>query len=99
MSAHRYDEDAKDVSGWFLGMTGTQLALVTLAGVPALLALNGQAWGLFVGWLPVWALLAAVLLVPIRGRAAGRWFGDLCLHAIGGAMAGRCSALEPARGR
>ena len=86
MSAHRYGEYAKDVSGWFLGMTGTQLALVTLAGVPALLALNGQAWGLFVGWLPVWALLAAVLLVPVRGRAAGRWFGDLCLHAIGGAM-------------
>jgi hypothetical protein len=86
MSAARYGDYAKDVSGWFLGMTGAQLALVTLAGVPALLALNAQAWGLFAIWLPVWALLAAVLLVPIRGRAAGRWFGDLCLYAIGGAM-------------
>src|SRR4051812_45031024 len=86
MSAHRYGEYAKDVSGWFLGMTGAQLALVTLAGVPALLALNAQAWGLLVVWLPVWALLAAALLVPIRGRAAGRWLGDVCLYAIGGAM-------------
>src|SRR4051812_19233245 len=83
MSAHRYGEYAKDVSGWFLGMTGAQLALVTLAGMPALLALNAQAWGLFVGWLPVWALSAVLLLVPVRGRAAGRWSGDLCLHVIG----------------
>ena len=45
MSAHRYGEYAKDVSGWFLGMTGTQLALVTLAGVPALLALNAPGLG------------------------------------------------------
>ncbi|UOY04032.1 hypothetical protein MVA48_13365 [Blastococcus sp. PRF04-17] len=67
-------------------MTGVQLAGVTAAGVPALLALNAQAWGLLALWLPVWALLAAVQLVPIRGRAAGRWLGDLCLHVIGGVM-------------
>ncbi len=35
MSAARYGDYTKDVSGWFLGMTGAQLALVTLAGVPA----------------------------------------------------------------
>jgi hypothetical protein len=86
VSAARYGDYAKDVSGWFLGMTGAQLGLVTLAGVPALLALNVRAWGLLVLWLPVWALLAVVLLVPIRGRAAGRWLGDVCLYAIGGAM-------------
>jgi hypothetical protein len=86
MSAHRYGDYTRDVSGWFLGMTGAQLALVTLAGVPALLALNAQAWVVLALWLPVWALLAVVLLVPIRGRVAGRWFADLVLHAIGGVM-------------
>ena len=86
MNAVRYSDYSRDVSGWFLGMTGAQLALVTLAGVPALLALNAQAWVLLTISLPVWALLAAVLMVPIRGRAAGRWFADLCLHAIGGAL-------------
>jgi hypothetical protein len=86
MSAARYSDYAKDVSGWFLGMTGGQLASVSVAGAPALLALNAQAWGLLVIALLVWALLAAVLLVPIRGRAAGRWVGDLCLHVIGGVM-------------
>ena len=68
MSAHRYGDYSRDVSGWFLGMTGAQLALVALSGMPALLALNAQAWGLFFGWLPVWALLAAVLL---DGMGAG----------------------------
>jgi len=86
VSAHRYGDYSRDVSGWFLGMTGAQLAGVTAAGVPALLALNAQAWRLLALWLPVWALLAAVLLVPIRGRAAGRWLGDLCLYVIGGVM-------------
>ena len=37
MNAVRYGDYSRDVSGWFLGMTGAQLALVTLAGVPALL--------------------------------------------------------------
>ena len=82
MSAARYGDYAKDVSGWFLGMTGAQLALVTLAGVPALLALNAQAWGLFLLWLQVWALLSAVLLVPVRGRSAGRWLVDLFLQGM-----------------
>jgi hypothetical protein len=82
----RYGDYSPDVSGWFLGMTGTQLALVTGTGVPALLALNAQAWGVLLVWLPVWGLLAAVLLVPVRGRAAGRWLADLCLHAAGGAL-------------
>lgn len=86
MSAARYGDYAKDVSGWFLGMTGAQLTLVTLAGLPALLALHARAWGLALVSLPVWALLAAVILLPIRGRAAGRWLGDLCAHAIGGIM-------------
>jgi hypothetical protein len=86
VNAARYGDYARDVSGWFLGMTGAQLAQVTLAGVPALLALNAQAWGLFLVWLPVWALLAAALLIPVRGRSAGRWLADLFLHAIGALM-------------
>ena len=86
MKAVRYGDYAREGSGWFLGMTGAQLALVTAAGMPALLALNAQAWGLLLAWLPVWALLAAVLLVPVRGRAAGRWLADLCWHAVGQAL-------------
>ena len=52
MNAVRYGDYSRDVSGWFLGMTGTQLALVTLAvgtGWPdivlggLIIVLNGRA--------------------------------------------------------
>ncbi len=86
MTPVRYGDYSRDVSGWFLGMTGAQLALVTAAGIPALLALHAQAWVLLLAWLPVWALLAAVLLVPVRGRPAGRWCADLCRHTAGRAL-------------
>ncbi|SFE95611.1 SCO6880 family protein [Blastococcus tunisiensis] len=86
MSGVRYGDYSRDAAGWFLGMSGAQLALVTAAGLPALVAFNAQAWWLLLGWLPVWALVAALLLVPVGGRPAARWLTDLCLHAIGALM-------------
>jgi hypothetical protein len=83
MSATRYNDYAKDVSGWFLGMTGAQLGLLTTAGLPALVALSVRAWGVLALWIPLWCVIAIVVLVPIRGRPAGRWLLDLCRHATG----------------
>ncbi|WP_029429687.1 SCO6880 family protein [Blastococcus sp. URHD0036] len=86
MSATRYGDYAKDVSGWFLGMTGAQLAPVSVAGVPALIAFNAQAWAALLLCLLVWTLLVAALLVPISGRSAGRWVADLWLFSLGRAL-------------
>jgi hypothetical protein len=86
VSAVRYGDYSRDASGWFLGLSGAQLALVTAAGVPALLAFNAQAWWLLLGWLPVWATAAALLLVPVGGRPAARWLAHLSLHTIGALM-------------
>src|SRR3954452_4559915 len=85
MSATRYTDYAKDVSGWFLGMTGVQLGLLTTAGLPALIALSVRAWSVLALWIPLWSLIAIVVLVPIRGRSAGRWVVDLCRHTVGAA--------------
>ncbi len=98
MSAVRYSDYSRDASGWFLGMSGAQLALLTTAGVPALLAFNAQAWGLFVVWLPVWALIAALVLLPVRGRPAARWLLDLSRYAIGGLMGWNRFASRAAAG-
>jgi hypothetical protein len=86
MSAPKYGDYIKDRSGWFFGLTGPQLALVVLAGLPALVALNNRAWPLFAAWLPVWGLLVVLIAVPIRGRPSARWLLNLASFALGALM-------------
>ena len=86
MSGTVYRDYAKDRGGWFFGLTGTQLALVVTAGVPELAALNGHDWPLVIGWLPVWAVLTALVAVPVRGWSAFQWLVALASHALGGLM-------------
>ena len=98
MSAVRYGDYSRDVSGWFLGMTGPQLTLLTGAGIPAVVAFNAGEWLLFAAWLPVWALLAGLVLLPVRGRPAARWLLDLLMHSIGVAMGWNVFASKAAAG-
>lgn len=86
MSAAEYHDYARDRAGWFFGLTGVQLTLVILGGLPALLALNSRAWLLLVAWLPAWALLVVLVAAPVRGRPASRWLFDLAMFALGGVM-------------
>jgi hypothetical protein len=37
----------------------------------------------FLVWLPVWGLLVALVVLPVRGRPAARWLLDLVLHGGG----------------
>jgi len=86
MSATEYSDYAKDRSGWFFGLSGLQLALVVLTGMPELAALNSHRWLLVLGWLPIWGLLVAVTTVPVRGRSAAQWLLAITSHAFGGLM-------------
>jgi hypothetical protein len=86
MSATEYSDYAKDRSGWFFGLSGLQLALVVLTGVPELAALNSHSWLLVLGWLPIWGLLVALTTVPVRGRSAAQWLLAITSHAFGGLM-------------
>ena len=51
MSGTEYSDYAKDRSGWFFGLTGVQLALTIITGIPELAALNSHRWLLVIGWL------------------------------------------------
>ena len=86
MNGTAYTEFSRDGSGWFFGLTGPQLTLLAVTGLPELAALNARNWPLVLGWAPAWALLAVLVVVPVRGRPAARWLLDLALHATGGAM-------------
>jgi hypothetical protein len=86
MSATEYGDYAKDRSGWFFGLTGLQLALVVIAGLPELAALNSHRWALVLGWPPIWALIVALIAVPVRGWSASQWLFALASHALGELM-------------
>ena len=84
--AMQYGDYARDRTGWFFGMSGPALALVLVAALPGLAAMNGARWLVFAVWLPAWALLVAMATVPVRGRSATGWVIALVLHWLGGVM-------------
>ena len=78
-----YTQFAKDRHGWFFGLTGPQLAAAVVGGLPELAAINAHDWTLVLGWLPIWALLVGLIVVPVAGRPAARWLADLTVFAVG----------------
>jgi hypothetical protein len=86
VTAAQYGDYARDRTGWFFGMSGPQLALVLVAALPGLAAMNSGRWLVLVVWLPAWALLVALVTVPLRGRSATGWAIALARHTLGGVM-------------
>jgi hypothetical protein len=83
MRAAEYADYARDRTGWFFGMSGPGLAVVLLAALPGLAAMNGGRWLALAVWLPVWVLLVATAAVPVRGRSVTGWALALVLHGLG----------------
>ena len=53
-----YGDYLRDRTGWFFGLTGVQVSLLVVTGIPAWLAVNSSRWGWLALWLPLWALVA-----------------------------------------
>ncbi len=70
-------------NGVFFGLTGPQAVLCGATVVPLLLIFGAGARALAVELAPGAALLIALVVLPIRGRPAARWLGDVSLHGIG----------------
>ncbi|WP_310961335.1 SCO6880 family protein [Nocardioides terrisoli] len=81
-----YGEYMKDRTGWFFGLTGIQLALLVLSGIPAWIAVNAAMWGWLALWLPAWAGVALLVVVPVRGWSTAQWVGVLAAHGLGALM-------------
>lgn len=76
----------RDRPGWYFGLTGPQIFLATAAGVPSWLAMALGEWAALLGLVPLWALSAALICVPVRGWSAAQWIGVLVRHMVGRAM-------------
>ncbi|MGH4000103.1 MAG: SCO6880 family protein, partial [Pseudonocardiaceae bacterium] len=74
---------ARDRQGWFLGLTGPQLALVVLAAFPSWLAMAVGAWVYLLALVPAWGTVTVLVCVPIRGWSAFQWIGVLARQWAG----------------
>lgn len=79
----RYGAWSRDRQGWFLGLGGGAWTVILIGGLPLLLAIDAHAWALAAAWTPAWALLIALVSVPVHGRAGHRWSADCLLRCVG----------------
>jgi hypothetical protein len=74
---------ARERHGWFLGLTGAQVALLLVAATPAWLAMAMGRWAALLVLAPAWVLTALVVTVPVRGWSAAQWVGILLRQSLG----------------
>ena len=78
-----YSDYTRDRVGMYFGLTGGQLATLVVAAVPILWAFNDRLWGLVGIGVLVWAVVFAVVALPIRGRSATGWLIAAYSFAVG----------------
>ena len=78
-----YSDYAKDRIGWFFGLTGWQLGSLAVTSLPVFWAINTHHWALVGTLAAVWAFLAVLVIVPVRGRSATGWLLATLTYAVG----------------
>ena len=68
-----YNDYTRARVGWFFGLSGWQLGVVSLGTLPSFWSIREQSWGAALTLLGFWVLLACVVIVPVRGRSATGW--------------------------
>lgn len=73
----------RERAGWVLGLTPAQaLACVALAA-PVLVSMSAGRWAQAFTLIAVDGGLAALIVIPVRGRSAFRWLADLVMFETG----------------
>ena len=78
-----YSDYSRARIGHFFGLSGWQLAVVTLSLMPVFVAVNAGAWVPAAGFTLAWALVVVVTVTPVRGRSATNWAATSVAFAIG----------------
>ena len=73
----------REQTGWVLGVTPMQAFACVVLAVPVLIALAAGDYRQALVWLGISGPLATLVVVPVRGRPALRWLGDLLLFQLG----------------
>ena len=81
-----YADYTRDRVGFFFGLTGPQLATVTLSGAPLLIAVGVQQWALAGLCLLGFTAVMLLVVVPVKGRSATQWMAAVAAYTFGRAM-------------
>lgn len=76
----------RDRQAWLFGLTGPQFFMVLAAGFPTWMAIAVGEWLALLGLVPMWAAVALLICLPVRGHSAFQWIGVLCRHFAGAAF-------------
>ncbi|USQ77794.1 SCO6880 family protein [Ornithinimicrobium cryptoxanthini] len=82
-----YGDYTRGRIGWFFGLTGLQLAVLSVAVLPVAWSVSAQDWLAAALFVVLWGLLFLVLAVPVRGRPMTGWIGAT-LRLAAGTLAG-----------
>jgi hypothetical protein len=94
-----YGDYNRDRIGWFLGLRGGQLAVLTVGSLPIFVFAERGAWSAALLGVGGWVLLVLVTVVPIRGRSAIGWFVASAGFLAGGAAGWTLWRSRAATGR
>ena len=73
MTGRVYRDYQRDRVGWFFGLTGLQLGLLTAGSLPVFWAAHVSWWSGAFTALVGWVGLLLLVVVPVRGRSAVGW--------------------------
>ncbi len=94
-----YADYQRDRIGWFFGLSGGQLLLLSLASLPAFWAISRGAWFSALLSAGIWLMVLAVTVVPVRGRSATGWMIASIAYAFGGLLGWTSFRAKATRGR
>jgi hypothetical protein len=79
-----YSDYSRDRIGWFFGLSGPKLAVLTVAATPILLAIQTHRWPAALYYTAVFLAVLALTVIRIRGRSSMGWvWGVICFLAAG----------------
>lgn len=94
-----YADYQRDQVGWFFGLSGGQLLLLSLASLPGFWAISRGAWFSALLFAGIWVMVLAVTVVPVRGRSATGWMIASTAYAVGGLLGWTSFRAKATRGR
>ncbi|GIL37587.1 SCO6880 family protein [Phycicoccus sp. DTK01] len=98
MDATTYRDYSRARLGFFFGLTGWQLAAVTLGLLPPLWEISLGRWAPAGALLAAWAPMALLVVTPVRGRSSAGWLLAAAAHAVGTVTGWSRFTAEAARG-